>query len=273
MTTATDLDHVSFAVSDARAWARRLRRELGATPIFGEALAEFRYLLLYIGNARRGARIELLEPAGPGFLDRFLAKHGESPHHITFAVADLADAVRRVRLLGLTVVGENYDHDPWREAFIAPDGAHGTVIQLAQSDRSYPSPAQLLRSTERDLATFPTSAGATDQTWWTSVWDTEPQHFGILGPAHLHTTDPDLSRRLFCDVLGAQVAEDDTALRVSWPSGSLLVTAADEPGVVGMSLEGGPAEGMRIGPAELGVGARPRRTAFEPDLDSGRSSP
>src|SRR5699024_2005377 len=102
-----DLDHTSFAVHNALEWAHMLRRELGATPIAGEALAEFRYLLLHIGTADTGARLELLEPAGPGFLTRFLDKRGAGPHHVTFSVPDLRTTVSQVRELGLTVVGES----------------------------------------------------------------------------------------------------------------------------------------------------------------------
>lgn len=91
-----DLDHTSFAVHDAMDWARQLRREVGAVPIIGEALAEFRYLLLYVGTPDEGARLELLEPTGPGFLTRFLAASGEGPHHITFTVPDLRESVIRV---------------------------------------------------------------------------------------------------------------------------------------------------------------------------------
>src|SRR5690349_13437614 len=115
--TGVDLDHTSFAVPDALDQARQLRRTLGAVPVAGEALPEFRYLLLYVGTADEGARIELLEPVCEGFLSRFLATHGDGPHHLTFTVPDLADAVRRVRALGLTVTGESYDHASWREAF------------------------------------------------------------------------------------------------------------------------------------------------------------
>lgn len=92
-----DLDHTSFAVRDALEWGRRLRSELGAVPIIGEGLAEFRYLLMYVGTATEGARIELLDPAGDGFLTRFLDDHGEGPHHITFTVPDLRATVEKVR--------------------------------------------------------------------------------------------------------------------------------------------------------------------------------
>jgi hypothetical protein len=39
---------------DIRAPRLHHRRELGATPIAGETLAEFRYLLLYVGDAHEG---------------------------------------------------------------------------------------------------------------------------------------------------------------------------------------------------------------------------
>ena len=157
--TVPDLDHTSFAVHDALAWAGRLRRELGATPIAGETLAEFRYLLLYVGDATDGARIELLEPRGVGFLSRFLERHGIGPHHITFTVPDLRAAVERVRAVGATVVGEDYENPSWQEAFVAPDGIHGVVIQLAHSDSDYPGPAELLASTDREPGPVPQQPG------------------------------------------------------------------------------------------------------------------
>ena len=86
MTSDIDLDHTSFAVEGAVSWAQLLRRKIGAVPVAGEVLAGFRYLLLYVGTARSGARLELLEPTGDGFLRRFLDKHGAGPHHLTFTV-------------------------------------------------------------------------------------------------------------------------------------------------------------------------------------------
>ncbi len=246
-------------------WARRLRRELGATPIFGEQLAEFRYLLLHVGTADDGARVELLEPRGAGFLTRFLSARGEGPHHITFVVPDLRAMVAHARALGLTVVGEDHDHPPWREAFIAPDDKHGVVIQLAQSDRSYPPVEQLLSSRTRDLEDFPSSRGATEPLWWTQLWETAPGAVARLGTTHLASTDLGFSRLVFGDLLEARVAEDDSALDLSWPGGSVRVHAADRPGVTGMSLRGGPAGGIAIGPARLGTtGSRPDVRARNP---------
>lgn len=254
-----DLDHTSFAVSDALAWARRLRRTLGAVPVAGEALPEFRYLLLYVGTRDEGARIELLEPASEGFLSRFIATRGEGPHHLTYTVPDLADAVQRVRALGLTVRDENYEHAAWREAFIAPDRTHGTVIQLAQTDLTYPSPTDLLATRERDHASYPSTQGAVDPLWWQSVWDTEPQSTSRLGSTSLGSADLALSRRLFEDVLGARVVEDDRGLQCAWPGGAVAVHRAHRPGIAGMTVHDGPSENIAIGGAVL-TAATERRT-------------
>ena len=194
VTTSIDLDHTSFAVDDALAWARRLRRDCGATPVAGEVLAEFRYLLLYIGTAESGARLELLEPVGDGFLTRFLERHGTGPHHITFTVPDLRGAVTGARELGATVVGEDYRHPSWKEAFLVPDAAHGVVIQLAETDLVYPTPAELLASPLRDTHVFPSSYGASEPLWWAALWDTAPVGSATLGATRLASTDLDRSQ-------------------------------------------------------------------------------
>jgi len=244
-----DLDHTSFAVHDALDWARRLRRDLGATPVAGEVLPEFRYLLLHVGTRDAGARLELLEPVGDGFLTRHLAKRGEGPHHVTFTVPDLRAAVEQVRSLGLAVGGESYEHPPWREAFLPPDGTHGVVVQLAQSDRAYPRPEDLLATRERDTATFPSTQGAADPLWWAPVWDTAPGATAVLGTTHLGSTDLGASRALFAGVLGGAVTEGERFLHFRWPSGSVRVHAADRAGVLGMDLQGGP--DLHIGAARL----------------------
>jgi hypothetical protein len=253
VTETIDLDHTSFAVDDALAWARRLRRDLGATPIAGEVLPAFRYLLLYVGTATSGARIELLDPVGDGFLTRFLERHGAGPHHLTFTVPDLRTTVERGRALGVTVVGEDYEHASWREAFLVPDDKHGVVIQLAQSDFAYPTPAELLASTRRDTDDLPGSRGAVDRDWWAPVWDTEPAGDAILGATHLVSTDLAYTRDLFGGLLEAEGTEEQDGLRLTWPSGSVVVHRGDRPGILGMDVHPGPAAGLRIGGAVLGA--------------------
>ncbi|MDQ8704097.1 VOC family protein [Streptomyces sp. LHD-70] len=249
--TGIDLDHTSFAVHDAMRWARFLRRKLGATPISGETLPEFRYLLLYVGAPEQGARLELMEPQGDGFLTRNLAKRGEGPHHVTFTVPDLRAAVARVRALGSTVVGESYEHPPWHEAFIVPDDKHAVVIQLAQSDRRYPGPEDLLTTCARDPESLPSVSGATEPLWWTSLWGTPVETTARLGATHLASTDLAFSRRLFEGVLGGELRAEDEHFDFSWPGGSVRVHAAERPGILGMALHGSGFTSVRIGSASL----------------------
>jgi hypothetical protein len=255
---AVDFDHTSFAVRDAMSWARRLRGELGATPVIGETLQEFRYLLFYVGTTHAGGRIELLEPNGPGFLSRFLDKHGEGAHHVTFTVPDLREAVEQARSVGATVVGEDYEHPAWREAFLLPDARHRVVVQLAQTDRPYPPTEELLTTRERDISTLPSTGGATDSHWWTPVWSTPPGPAIALGPTHLSTTDPEFSKALFASVLKAEVTEHDGELVFTWPSGALRVRTAERAGITGVGLEDISVAGLTIGSVPLGNPGRSR---------------
>lgn len=82
-----------------------------------------------------GGGVELIAPFGEtGFIQDFLRTRGEGVHHMTFLVDDLAASVAEARAAGVRVVGEDYGNPAWQEAFISPRSAHGTIIQLAQSN-------------------------------------------------------------------------------------------------------------------------------------------
>lgn len=254
MTSGPDLDHVSFAVRDASSWGARLRRELGATPVAGEALPDFRYLLLHVGTEDSGGRIELIEPVGErGFLSRFLDDHGEGPHHLTFVVPDLAGAIRNVAAWGGRVVGADLDHEPWREAFVMPDARHGVVLQLAQTDRPFPTPRELLASRVRDSAALPSNRGATDPAWWTAVWDEPAGPAGVARDIHLRVTDLAQSSALFGEVLGGRPEPGVDGVRFRWPSGTLQLHHHTRAGVARVDIDqDDPGPGLRIGRTRLG---------------------
>ena len=80
-----------------------------------------------------GRKIELLEPLGDGFLSRFLDKRGEGLHHITFKTDDIVAAIAHIEGAGYELVDKHLDDEHWKEAFLRPSNAHGTLIQIAQS--------------------------------------------------------------------------------------------------------------------------------------------
>lgn len=130
------LDHTAIAVRSIQAALPLYRDLLGGEPSGFEVLAHkgFMWMTLRYSN---GSQVELLEPVGQdGFLHQFLEKYGEGPHHMTFLVSDLRQAVERARAAGLRVVDEDYRDPRWQEAFISPRSAFGTIIQLAQTSLS-----------------------------------------------------------------------------------------------------------------------------------------
>src|ERR1700730_16463489 len=127
------LDHTAIAVRDMQAALPLYRDLLGGTPSGFERISHkgFAWMSLRYPN---GSQVELLAPIGDGFLSEFLAKRGEGPHHMTFLVRDLRQAVARAKAAGLRVVDEDYHEPRWQEAFISPRSAFGTIVQLAQTN-------------------------------------------------------------------------------------------------------------------------------------------
>ena len=130
------LDHTAIAVRRIKDALALYRDVLGGEPhSMGDNDAQdFRWFqLIYPG----GSKVELLEPLSPdGFLAKFLDRYGEGVHHMTFKVNRIEELVPILRERGLRVVDENYSDPGWKEAFISPRSAHGTIVQIAESNLS-----------------------------------------------------------------------------------------------------------------------------------------
>lgn len=127
------LDHVAIAVRSVRDALPLYRDMLSGEYHQGgnEHAGGFRWVQFVYPD---GGKLELLEPLGEdSFLHEFLDKRGEGVHHITFMVRDIEQLVERLRTEGYRIVSENYQYPEWKEAFIAPASAHGTVVQLVES--------------------------------------------------------------------------------------------------------------------------------------------
>ncbi|MBI5877092.1 MAG: VOC family protein [Chloroflexi bacterium] len=130
-------DHTAIGVANIGDALPLYRDLLGGKQVgSGIALEKgFQALQLEYPN---GSKIELIAPLGDdSFMHKFLRERGSGVHHLTFIVKNLVQCVAHLRGLGYRVVGEDYSNPGWREAFISPVSAHGTIVQLAESDR-YP---------------------------------------------------------------------------------------------------------------------------------------
>lgn len=125
------LDHVAVAVNSIKPALKLFRDALGGEYLMGgEETGEWRWFQLkYPG----GGKIELLEPLTDGFVKRFLDRRGEGMHHITFKTDDIKGAIDHIQRLGFDLVDVNITNPYWKEAFFRPAGAHGTLIQVAES--------------------------------------------------------------------------------------------------------------------------------------------
>lgn len=142
------LDHVAVAVDSIKPALKLFRDALGGEYLMGgDQNGSWRWLQLrYPG----GGKVELLEPLNDGFLSRFLSSHGEGLHHVTFKTDDIAAAIARIRACGYELVDVNLDDEHWKEAFLRPRRAHGTLIQVAQSSAPDDAVREFLRPSNLD---------------------------------------------------------------------------------------------------------------------------
>ena len=151
-----DLDHVAVAVErHADAWPR-YGADLGGTWYAAGPGDGFNWAQLAFAN---GMRLEVLEPADVernDFLRRFLDRNGPGPHHLTFKVGDITQALDAASAAGYEPVNVNLSHPGWKEAFLHPKDALGVVVQLAQAahDDEWTPPAPDFPASGRDRATL-----------------------------------------------------------------------------------------------------------------------
>jgi catechol 2,3-dioxygenase-like lactoylglutathione lyase family enzyme len=152
-----------------------------------------------------GPKVELLTPTGgadSAFLERFLAGRGPGIHHLNFIVPAIDVTLARIAALGIEPVGVRLENPQWKEAFLRPGDAYGTVIQVAE--QAGPSPSS------------PPPAGLV-----------EPGPSCSLSLIEQHVPDIDGAIRLFQEALdGEVVSRRDTsegpAAELSWHNGARL---------------------------------------------------
>lgn len=192
-----DLNHVALGLHHVEPVLDQMVTRLGARVLHGGYGPGFRGVQVQVGAA--GMVVELLEPHGvevTDFLVRFLGARGEGPHHLTFIVDDLADEVDRLRRLGHRPIGVQLSDPFWKECFLEPGRAHGTVVQIAEMSPHDPTEGDWPRRWWRD----PPEAAAGDAT---------------LRRVVLGSPRPDQAASFYAEVLGGVPDGPD----LCWPGG------------------------------------------------------
>ncbi|GAB3040861.1 VOC family protein [Sediminivirga luteola] len=252
MTEQYEFDHLSIGLQDPYAGATELRSRLGAVPLIGGVLDDFRYVLAHVGTVDRGGRLEIIGPgtAGTGFMNRFLARHGPMAHHLSFSVPDLAATRTQLQDAGFTWVREDLGYPRWQELFLPPDDVHGLVIQIASTQTPLPPLRELLATRKRNYGVMPNNRGARQPDWWESVWDVPVENRAVLGPVLLDSTDPARTHVLLHWILGAEVVAHSPvpgSRLYRWPTGEIAVRRAATGGVRTVLLTQSALPDVRIG--------------------------
>jgi methylmalonyl-CoA/ethylmalonyl-CoA epimerase len=232
------LDHVALAARDTAPALRFLTGQLGGTILFGGQSIGFRPMQVWVGDpSGDGMSIELLEPweaERNDFLARFVERRGAGPHHMTFKVPNLLDAVERAREWGATPVKVDLSDPDWKEAFLMPADAHGTVVQLAESPAEFTTRAELL--------SYVREHGPNEHPrWWPEPEPAEgpPAHFRR---AVLRSRDLDATVSFFSELLHGEIeAKRDGRIELVWPTGSRIAIELHpdaSPGVDRLEIEG-----------------------------------
>ena len=124
------LDHTAVAVRSIREALGLYRDALGGEYLMGGNMDTWRWLQV---RYPEGGKVELLQPLAEGFLTRFLDRYGEGLHHMTFKAEDIQAAIAHVESQGYELVDVNLEGSHWKEAFLRPSGAHGTLVQIGWS--------------------------------------------------------------------------------------------------------------------------------------------
>ncbi len=172
-------------------------------------------------------KIELIAPYltdQNDFLKRFVEKSGTGPHHMTFKVKDISDAIQSAKNAGFTIVSQNTANDWWKEAFLHPKETCGIVIQLAQAAGTWfvPPPDNLPNSTSPVKSSF--------------------RFISYV------VKDFSAAKRLFVDLLGGQILhqgktgiENLDYLYIGWPGpGRIMIVYSNQKNdqELGMFLSG-----------------------------------
>lgn len=124
------LDHVAFAVKDKNAAARFLTSVLGAKEVMEMEWGGFIFASYLLGS---GSMLELVYSPDPNhFINRFIEKRGEGVHHLTVKVRSIEEMVERARSHGLNPFDIDTSNPLWKEAYLHPREALGTLVQFAE---------------------------------------------------------------------------------------------------------------------------------------------
>lgn len=131
-----ELHHVGIVVSDLDAALAAYER-LGFRN--GEHWLMPQQQIEAVTFASGGGWVELITPTDPdGAIARFLAKRGDTMHHVAYRTDDLDGELDRLKSEGVRLIDETprTGTHGWRIAFLHPESCNGVLTELVDDAHS-----------------------------------------------------------------------------------------------------------------------------------------
>lgn len=131
------IDHVAILCQDLDGMAEPFLTQLGLTAGTREQVAAQRTEAYFLLPGQGDACLELIASRDNPGLDRFLARRGNTLHHVAFLVDDLAGALAELAVQGVPLI----DREPrpgarrHQVAFIHPSATGGVLVELVGTHR------------------------------------------------------------------------------------------------------------------------------------------
>ncbi len=130
------LAHVGIAVKNLESASRRFSELLNESSVKTETVAEqkVRLVFFHVGDAS----LELTEATSSDSpISKFIEKHGEGVHHLSFEVEDINEEIRRLKGEGFQLIDEKPRVGAGGSliVFIHPKSTNGVLIELCQSKK------------------------------------------------------------------------------------------------------------------------------------------
>ncbi len=130
------VDHVAIAVPDLVEAVELFAGVLGGTFVIGGDDED--HGLRNVQLSLAGLKIELIQPIREdSALQRFLDRRGPGFHHVTVLVDDLESAIGTLVEAGRQVVDTDVTHAGWKETYVRPRSAFGTLLQVVETNRNW----------------------------------------------------------------------------------------------------------------------------------------
>jgi methylmalonyl-CoA/ethylmalonyl-CoA epimerase len=132
-----ELHHVGIVVSDLEAAVAAYER-LGFTG--GERWDLPQQKIVAITYPTGAGWVELITPTDPdGPIARFLAKRGDTVHHVAYRTPDLDGELARLKAEGVRLIDETprIGTHGWRIAFLHPESCNGVLTELVDDSNNH----------------------------------------------------------------------------------------------------------------------------------------